>query len=307
MSRIEEALRRVTERVSRAPGEELLRGEGVALERYPAERARVSADPGPDASTGVRHARERTGLVVARRAVRRPFRSLSPELDGKLLLSENMPPIAVEQYRRLAMTLHQAQDERPLKTVLISSAAPFEGKTLTSINLALTLSESYGRRVLLVDADLRRPAIHQVLHLPNLSGLGDTLRGSPGPLPFVELSDTLTVLTAGKADPDPMEGLCSPAMKRFLADAAARFDWVIIDSPPAAVCTDAPLLAPLTDGVLLVIRAGVTSSALVQRAVSGFSPGDILGVILNGADSATLPTNDYYEAYSGSASAGESL
>jgi protein-tyrosine kinase len=301
MSRIEEALRRSSPRVGNDPADAW--ADGGPLERYPVESRTAT----PDSSREIEPAKlpsHRPGIVIAPRTGPRALRPLDPEVEGRLLLSAAVPPAAVEQYRRLAMTLHQGQHDRQLKTLLISSAVPLEGKTLTAINLALTLSESYGRRVLLIDADLRRPSIHQVLDLPNVTGLGDALRGGKGPLSYVAVSDTLTVLTAGKQDSDPMAGFASGRMKQIIEEAEARFDWVIIDTPPAAVCPDAPLLAPLTDGVLLVVRAGSTASALVKRTAGEFAPDEILGVILNNADPNTLPKSEYYDTYSGKGSEG---
>ena len=117
--------------------------------------------------------------------------------------------VAVEQYRRLAATLHGLQVERGLKTLMVTSTVPEEGKTLTVANLALTLSESYKRRVLLIDADLRRPSIHQVFGLPNVTGLSDGLRSDRGQLPVLEVSVCLSVVTAGQPDANPMAKLTS--------------------------------------------------------------------------------------------------
>ena len=102
-------------------------------------------------------------------------------------------PVAVEQYRRLAGTLHELQVEQGLKTLMVTSALPKEGKTLTVVNLALTLSESCRRRVLLIDADLRRPFIHEVFQLPNVRGLNDVLGSERGELPLQPVSEHLSV------------------------------------------------------------------------------------------------------------------
>ena len=104
------------------------------------------------------------------------------------MVSGQTSHLAVEQYRRLAATLHGLQAERGLKTLMVTSTLPEEGKTLTIANLALTLSESYKRRVLLIDADLRRPSIHEVFGLPNQSGLTEGLRAESGQLSVLEVS-----------------------------------------------------------------------------------------------------------------------
>ena len=107
--------------------------------------------------------------------------ALAPSLDGKLVGSNNTPPMVVEQYRRLAASLHQLQEDTGLKTLMVASATPREGKTLTIANLALTLSGSYRRRVLLIDADLRRPSLHEVFCLPKTIGLSEALRSGSRP------------------------------------------------------------------------------------------------------------------------------
>ena len=132
------------------------------------------------------------------------------------------PSAAVEQYRKLAATLHLANVEQELKVIMVTSAVPGDGKTLTAANLALTLSESYRRRVLLVDADLRRPSLYDIFQLPNMAGLTDWLKASSQrKLPVVRVSEYLTFLPAGRPDPDPIGGLTSDRMCRLLKDAAA--------------------------------------------------------------------------------------
>src|SRR5207253_2161370 len=143
----------------------------------------------------------------------------------------------VEQYRRLAATLHHAQRRTGNNVVMISSAVEAEGKTLTATNIALTLSHSYRRRVLLVDADLRRPTLHEVFGLDNRTGLADLLTDSvaDGETPVRQISPTLWVMPAGRPNPDPMSGLISDHMRDFLSEASQEFDWVVIDTPPVAL------------------------------------------------------------------------
>jgi protein-tyrosine kinase len=193
--------------------------------------------------------------------------------------------VAIEQYRRLAASLHHAQFERQTKVLMITSASPGEGKTLTATNLALTLSESYLRKVLLIDADLRRPSLHHVFRLPNVLGLSDALKSETDhKLPVIQVSANLTVLTAGRPDPDPMGGLTSDRMRRIVQEAAARFDWVIIDTPPVGFLSDANLLVAMVDAALFVVRAGKSPYRLIQRALDAIGRNGILGVVLNAVD-----------------------
>ena len=150
---------------------------------------------------------------------------------------------------------------------MVTSAMPGEGKTLTATNLALTLAESYKRQVLLIDADLRRPWVHEMFQMPNVSGLNDGLRSDEErKIPLLQVTDHLSILTAGRPDRDPMGVLSSDRMRRVLQEASARFDWVIIDTPPVALLTDAHLLASLVDAVLLVMQAGRTPLSAINTA-----------------------------------------
>jgi capsular exopolysaccharide synthesis family protein len=220
----------------------------------------------------------------------------------KVVVSPATPSAVRENYRRLAATLHHAQAENGLKTLMVTSAVPEEGKTLTATNLALTLSESYQRRVLLIDADLRRPALAEVFQIPNVFGLHEALTSAQErQVSVIQVSRQLAVLTAGSPNPDPMSSLTSERMQRLLAEAAAGFDWVVIDTPPVGVLTDAKLLSAMVDGALLVVRAGSTSADLVQRAIDAVGRARIVGVVLNRAlSSAGGAYPDYSQYYSGS-------
>jgi capsular exopolysaccharide synthesis family protein len=188
----------------------------------------------------------------------------------------------VEQYRRLAAALHHAQVERRARSVMIASAVPAEGKTLTSTNLALTLSQSYQRRVLLIDADLRRPSIHTMFGLPNDVGLVECLTQPNGSrLPVQAVSPTLWVLTAGRPSLDPMGALVSTAMRDLLTQAMETFDWVVVDTPPVAILSDAHLLGGMIDTAILVVGARSAPYSIVQRAATAIGPSRILGVVLN--------------------------
>jgi len=214
---------------------------------------------------------------------------------GKLVLNAELEPNSVEQYRRLAARLHLDQVQRGTKLVMVTSAIVGEGKTLTATNLALTLSESYRKRVLLVDADLRRPGIHNMFGIPNFTGLSDAIRSADErKVSVIHLTEHLSLLTAGRPDSDPMGVLASEKMQRVLGDAAAAFDWVVIDTPPVALLSDAHLLGSLVDTVILVIRAGVTPLEAIRTATAAVGRDRILGVVLNSAD---VPGGNAYHYY----------
>ena len=228
------------------------------------------------------------------------FHGFNPNVTGKLVVMPAVPPAAVEQYRRLAASLHHTQLERETKVLMITSASPGEGKTLTATNLALTLSESYRRNVLLIDADLRRPSIHQMFQVPNVLGLNDGLKSdTEQKLSLIQVSEHLTVLPAGRPDPDPMSGLTSERMRRIVQEAAARFDWVVIDTPPVGFLSDANLLVAMVDVAIFVVRAGKSPYRLIQRALDAVGRNRILGVVLNAVDENVDVAGYYYYGYYG--------
>jgi capsular exopolysaccharide synthesis family protein len=212
------------------------------------------------------------------------FDHVDAHLAQKVVVDAQMESASREQYRRLAATLHRMQAESGLKAIMIGSAVASEGKTLTAANLALTLSESYRRRVLLVDADFRRPSQHEVFKVPGTPGLMDGLKtGELSRLPVHRISSSLSLLTAGTPTSDPMAALTSESMTHVLAEAREAFDWVIVDTPPVGLLADAHLLASMLDGTLLVVRAESTPFALVKHTVEVIGADHLLGVVLNGA------------------------
>jgi protein-tyrosine kinase len=224
-----------------------------------------------------------------------------PMLDDTLaarLVIGTSNAVSVEQYRRLAAVLHEEQIEDGLATVMVTSAVPGEGKTLTAVNLALTLSESYARRVLVIDADFRAPSVHASLGIPNEAGLREALHDQDRQLPVRRLTSGLSVMTSGGAELNPLAGLSSPRMEELLRDLTARFDWVVLDASPVGVVPDAQILARLVGGVILVIGAGSTPAAAVERAVAVLGgPDAILGTVLNRVDERRIPDAGYYGRY----------
>lgn len=198
-------------------------------------------------------------------------------------------PVAAEQYRKLAAALVNAQSAHELKIVMVASAVQGEGKSVTAANLALTLAKSYRRRVLLIDADLRLPAQHEIFGVNPTRGLVDLLDGAAaGGVAPVEVATNLMLLAAGRPSADPVGGLTSSRMARLLEEAGAAFDWVIVDTPPVALLPDAHLLTSMVDGALLVVQAGATPYKMLNRAVDALGRERILGVVLNGADSRAI-------------------
>lgn len=294
MGRIDDALRRTEETVGQSSPGSAVASEDVFVSPW---RLR-DGSPNRIAELLDEHGVVEGTVVVPSGEVCR-LRGFSDAWIERLVVAPNPEPLLIEQMRQLAATLHQAQTTSGLKIVLLTSAEPNEGKSLTAMNLALTLSESYKRRVLLIDADLRRPSLHEIAQVPNISGLGETLRSvQEQKVTAVQLSDHLMLVPAGRPDKNPMSALTSPRMKMILEDAASRYDWVLIDAPPIGAVADSSLLAPMADAVLLVVRAGRTAYQGVLRAVDAIGRERILGVVLNGMDYIEAsPYRRYYAAY----------
>lgn len=224
----------------------------------------------------------------------------APLMAGSdVLITRTLRLDAIEQYRKLAASLHEAQMDRGIHSVLCTSALMGEGKTVTACNLALTLSESYGRRVLLIDADLRRPQVHVMFGIPNESGLREVLTAPEDTkLRLRQVTPRLSLLTAGSAPGDPMSGLTSDRLRQVIAEASMRFDWVIVDTPPVLILPDARVLVSTVDAVLLVVRAGSTTYRTVKRAVDVIKRERIFGAVLNSVEEGVL-ASDYagYDRY----------
>jgi protein-tyrosine kinase len=204
---------------------------------------------------------------------------------------------ANERYRALKAKLYQMRDgSKSLKTILVTSAVTSEGKTFTAVNLALTISQEIGQKVLLVDADLRKPSVHKVLGISKEKGLADFLgQGSPATKIVLKTNvSNLHVVQAGNIPQRPTELLNTQGMREFLASAAEQFDWVIVDSPPIVPLADAELISTLVDGVLLVVRAYHTPTSLITKAVQTLQGRNVLGIVFNGIEKSRGPKYDYY-------------
>ena len=219
----------------------------------------------------------------------------------------------VEQFRSLRSRIYQARYERPLKTILISSGSPSEGKSFVAANLAMSLVRNSENNILLIDGDLRRPTLHKLLGAPNTPGLAEYLDGTAsmkeilqrGGRPKSRESSSsggvfnLTFIPAGKCGDNSSELIANHRIEELIAAASPHFDWILIDSPPVLAVTDAVELAHAADAVLLIARGGSTTYGVAQRTQAAFSNSHILGFVLN--DVTNLPRNGYgyYNYYTG--------
>ena len=211
------------------------------------------------------------------------IQSYTVRLNPLLVAGLAPKSLAAEQYRQLRTRLSHAEGASNLRTVLITSPQKGEGKSVTSANLALTMAQELQRRVILVEADLRKPSLQELFGLPPGPGLSEYLSGA------AELKDVmrflpdhnLTVIHAGAAPTNPAELLGSTAMRRLLDQLRTRYDRVLLDTPPVLPLADVAVLAPLVDGTLMVVRAGVTPKPAIENALRAFDSSRLLGVVLN--------------------------
>lgn len=232
-------------------------------------------------------------------------RAWSPSLAQLPSLLERGP--AVEQFRSLRSRIFELRDIRPLKTILVTSGMPQEGKSFVSANLALSLARHKNSKVLLIDGDMRRFTLHQILGCESQPGLAEYLGGKAGMLdvmqraePGVDANSALpaalsnvTFIPGGNGGDRAADLSGSPRFGELIKAAAPYFDWIVVDSSPVIPVSDAVNLARACDGVLLVARGGVTKFPDAQRAQSELKASNVLGFVLNAVHEAPK-VGDYY-------------
>jgi protein-tyrosine kinase len=191
--------------------------------------------------------------------------------------------IGLEEFRTLRSHLDQIRRQRPLKKLLVTSALPREGKTFIAANLAQVFARQAGRRVLLIDGDLRQSQMHVAFGAPAKPGLSDYLRGEAVETSVIQRSplNGLFFIAGGKSADNPAELIANGCLKRLLDCVSPAFEWIIVDSPPVIPVSDAKLMADVCDGVLMVVQAGSTASDLAKKACQAFAEKRPLGVVLN--------------------------
>jgi len=238
-------------------------------------------------------------------------------------IAASLPTLAdrgpgVEQFRSLRSRIYQARYEAPVKTILVSSGMPSEGKSFVAANLAMSLARNSENSILLIDADLRRPTLHKLLGAHHVPGLAEYLSGN------VELNailqrdlssesdevagqrgiSNLTLIPSGKCGDNSSELVSNHRIEELVVNLAPHFDWIVIDSPPVLAVTDAVELAHAADAVLLVARGATTPYAVAQRTQAAFSNARILGFVLNDVQYAPRRGYYYYYYYGGKEESG---
>ncbi|WP_053368986.1 CpsD/CapB family tyrosine-protein kinase [Bacillus sp. FJAT-27245] len=204
-----------------------------------------------------------------------------------------------EQYRTIRTNIQFSSVDREVRSLMVTSSGPSEGKSTTAANLAVVFAQQ-GKKVLLVDADMRRPTVHYTFNLPNTFGMTNVLTKQVSFSEAVRDTDVedLYVLTSGPIPPNPAELLGAASMGQLFEEALEMFDLVIFDTPPVLAVTDAQILANKCDGTLLVVYSGRTQIELVTKAkeLLDAAQGKLLGTVLNHKE---IKSNDYYYQYYG--------
>ena len=304
MSRIYEALQKAKseKNVERQPGEP----RPLAEERADAPATATLPYEVPAPFSGVQVddnilTSEPAGGLNLGAVARLPW---NPAIDRLPALLERGP--AVEQFRSLRSRVYEARDIRSIKSILVSSGLPQEGKSFVSANLAVSLARHKSSKVLLIDGDMRRYTLHELLGTESHPGLAEYLAGkataeqvmqrmaeSSNPNSVSHTLANLTFIPGGNGGDKAADLSGNPRFGELLRMAAPYFDWIIVDSSPVVPVSDGVNLARSCDGVLLVARAGVTKYAVAQRAASELRAANVLGFVLN-AVVESPQTSSYY-------------
>jgi capsular exopolysaccharide synthesis family protein len=216
----------------------------------------------------------------------RPGPDGSAELNKRRIALLQPESYVAEQFRALRGRIDAIATQRRVTTIAITSAFPSEGKTTCAINLAIVTGMSVGRRVLLVDCDLRRPKVHPSLGLKPETGLAEVLAGTSSFDEAIVCADgvALDVLPVCERPVNPSELLGSPEMSRLIEEISGRYDRVIVDTPAALGLPDAKAVSDLCDGTVMVVRADVTARSDLEAVLEILDPQRILGMLMNGVD-----------------------
>jgi capsular exopolysaccharide synthesis family protein len=273
------------------------------LERRAQEQPQAPETPDPFAVPGLGEPAPVSAEVILDDIALRPWNLSMSSLPT---LGDNSE--SIEQFHGLRSQVYQHRDQAPLKTILVSSGMPAEGKTFVAANLAMSLARNKNHKVLLIDADLRRPVLHTILGAPNMPGLTEYLAGN------AELDDILqrnqnprivesgrvrnipdlAFIPAGACGDNFLELIANHRIEELIAALSPHFDWILIDTPPVLAFADAIDIARAADAVLLVARAAITPFEVAQRAQAAFSSSRILGFVLNAVKDAPRKGSYYY-------------
>ena len=298
MSRIHEALKKAAEERNAKSGNGSV-SELVELSRH---EISTEAPPGNGATVANAPVKSSAGQQVL------PFESFvkrcTPgawrvEPSASVFSAHMDHQVGAEKFRTLRSRLYQIASAQPLKKILVTSSTPAEGKTFVTANLAQSFIRQSGRRVLLIDSDLRASRLHLHFGAQGNPGLSDYLSDDCDESQVTQVGSdgNLCLIPGGREVSNPSELLHSERMRQLLDRMSNLFDWIILDSPPALAVHDASILADMCDGVLFVVRAGTTDFELAEKAAADFHEKNLLGVVLNRVERSDTYGDYYYSGY----------
>jgi protein-tyrosine kinase len=237
-----------------------------------------------------------SGMSYESLLARCPQTQWSPDERTMLFFQDDDSRVGAEEFRTLRSRLYQIREKMALKRLMVTSALPKEGKSFVTANLAQVLVRQHGRRVLVIDADLRNPGMHRHLGTPQTPGLSEYLLGECDEFAAMQRGpmENLFFMPAGRVAGSAPELLSNGRFKLFLQRVEPLFDWIVIDTSPVIPVSDATLVAGSCDGILMVVRSNVTPSDLALRARQEFPDQLLLGVVLNGAPAESIQHSKYY-------------
>ncbi len=218
-------------------------------------------------------------------------------LDNSAVITHSDPKSSVsEAYRVLRTNIQYSCVDKQMKTIVVTSSDPMEGKTTTVANLAVTFAQA-GNKVLLIDSDLRKPRIHKLFGVSGVQGLTNLIAAHEDYKKYVQKCDVpdLYILPCGTIAPNPSELLASNAMRQFMKDIYNDYDYIFMDAPPVGSVTDAAIISTFVDGTILVANSGRISSDAVKKAKASLVNvnANVFGVVLNNLDKGL--NKEYYK------------
>ena len=219
--------------------------------------------------------------------------------DKNVVIAHANPKSPVsEAYRVLRTNIQYSSIDKQLKTIVVTSSGPMEGKTTSAVNLAVTFAQA-GNKVLLIDSDLRKPKLHKVFVMPNQTGLTDLIAAHDDFNKYVRSCDVpnLYILPSGTIPPNPSELLSSNSMRQYIQDMSEEYDVIFLDSPPVGSVTDAAIISTFVDGTILVTYSGHVEVNALKRAKELLTKvnANIIGVVLNKLDKRAGANYYYYQ------------
>jgi capsular exopolysaccharide synthesis family protein len=223
---------------------------------------------------------------------------ISKSPDSRLVCLTDQASLAAEKFRFLGVRLRRLRQTRSISKLLVTSTVPEEGKTTVSANLALSLALRRQQKVLLLEGDLRRPALIERFGLRNLPGLSEWLLGDEDANTSIHHLEEagLWFLPAGAAPANPLELMQSDRLGEVMDQLTELFDWIVIDSPPVVPLADTSVWMRFCDGILMVAREGTTQKRMLQRGLQELEQAKLLGVVMNGFTN--MDNDSYYQRYS---------